>query len=173
MCFTFLNAEAQNEDSKLWTSTTQLQWSDFIGKPEPKQNVVAITASGITFGYSVTKSETKIEEANFTIEAHFYPEHSWCLKDKIDDNILNHERFHFNLTELFARKLRKQIAETNFTLNLKAEADAIYNNINKELQAMQKQYDAETNFSINVAAQKQWQAKIEKQLKALERFKLK
>ena len=159
-------------ESKIWSEDYQLQWSDFKGEPQNNTDAIAITASGITFGYSVTQSETEIVEANFTIESHFYPNHSWCLKDRVHSVVLNHERFHFNITELFARKFRKQISETNFSLNIKEEVDAIYKNINNELAKMQKAYDTATNYSINIETQSEWQDSISRELKKYSKFKL-
>ena len=160
------------EESKLWSENHQLQWLDFKGQPQSNTDAVAITASGITFGYSVERSRTEITEANFTIESHFYPDHSWFKKGRVNQVVLNHERFHFNITELFARKFRKRISETKFTLNIKEEADAIYKTINKELAEMQKQYDTETNYSMNIQAQSEWQDIIFKELKKYSKYKL-
>lgn len=159
-------------ESKLWSEDYQLQWSDFKAEPENDTDAVAITASGITFGYSVKRSQTEIVEANFTIESHFYPNHSWCKKGRVDIVVLDHERFHFNITELFARKFRKQIAETNFSLNIKEEADAIYKNINEELAEMQKAYDTATNYSMNIQVQTEWQKIILEELKKYSKYKL-
>jgi hypothetical protein len=172
LLFSFWHCEAQeNLPSILWSQDYKLQWKDFKGQPQQNTDAVAITASGITFGYSVTKSETKIVDANFTIESYFYPEHSWYIIQRIDANVLNHERFHFNITELYARKFRKRISETTFTLNIREEADAIYKKINKELEAMQNEYDNMTNYSINIEKQLEWQKIISDQLLKFSEYK--
>jgi len=43
--------------------------------------------------------------------------------------------------------------------------------INEELRTMQKRYDKETNYSMDLKVQKQWQLKIEEELKALSKYK--
>jgi len=164
-------AQDKQPHAVLWQEALQLHWKDFKGDPKPDVDAVAITASGITFGYSVTRSQTEVVDANFTIEAHFYPDHSWYKKGRVTDVVLNHERFHFNITELFARKFRQRISQTRFTNDIKQEADAIYQAINEELRTMQKRYDKETNYSMDIEVQKQWQLKIEEELKALSKYK--
>ena len=159
-------------ESKLWSENYQLQWSDFKGQPESDTDAVAITASGITFGYSVKRSQTEIVEANFTIESHFYPNHSWCKKGRVDEVVLDHERFHFNITELFARKFRERISKAKFSLKIKEEADAIYKAINHELAEMQKAYDTATNYSMNINAQTEWQELVANELKKYSKYKL-
>jgi len=168
---TLIFSQDKQPDAVLWQEDLQLHWKDFKGTPKPHIDAVAITASGITFGYSVTRSETEVVDANFTIEAHFYPDHSWCKKGRVNDVVLNHERFHFNITELFARKFRQRIAKAHFTNAIKQEADAIYKAINKELEVMQKHYDKETNYSMDLEQQNYWQLKIEAELKALSKYK--
>jgi hypothetical protein len=158
--------------SQLWSENLELEWRDFNGAPEAQVDAVAITASGITFGYSVTTSDTKVVDANFTIEAHFYPDHSWFKKTRVTPVVLDHERFHFNITELFARKFRQRIAKTRFTNAIQEEVDVIYDAINQELKALQTLYDQETNYSIDIEAQKRWQVKVEKELQELSKYKL-
>ncbi len=165
-------SQDKQPDAVLWQEDLQLQWKDFKGHPQPNVDAVAITASGITFGYTVTTSQTEVVEADFTIEAHFYPDHSWCKKARVNEVVLNHERFHFNITELFARKFRQRIAKMRFTNAIKQEADAIYNTINEELKVMQKRYDTETNYSMNLEMQEHWQLKIEKELQSFSKYKL-
>lgn len=165
-------AQDKQPKSQRWSENLELQWQDFNGQPESHIDAVAITASGITFGYSVTKSNAEIVETHFTIEAHFYPDHSWYKKTRVNSVVLNHERFHFNITELFARKFRQRIAKTKFTNEVQQEADAIYKSINEELKVMQNKYDAETNYSMDIEKQMAWQRKIQVELKALTNYKL-
>jgi len=80
---------------------------------------------------------------------------------------LNHERLHFDITELFARKFRQRIEANMFTLDINNQMEAIHNAINTELETMQNTYDAETSNSQNIEKQKEWQTKIILQLNKL------
>lgn len=161
---------AQDSPTLSWNHNYRLEWSDFTGKPTQQSNVVAVTASGISFSFSTKTTETRLIDYNFTVKADFYPEQSWCLKERINNNILNHERLHFDITELFARKFRQRIKNTIFTMNISSEMERLHDAINAELEAMQNAYDVETSHSQHVDKQNEWQAKIILQLNKLSYF---
>ena len=60
--------------------------------------------------------------------------------------------------------LNARIRSYNFTSNSKAEVKALYERIENERREMQRQFDEETNHSINKEAEKKWEAKIAKLL---------
>lgn len=157
----------QDESRISWDIDYRLEWSDFKGTPRPRNHAVAVTASGITFGYSTKMSETQLIDYNVEISADFYPDKSWCLRERVNNNILNHERLHFDITELHARKFRKRVQRTNFNMNINRQMEAIHEQINRELEAMQNKYDAETNHSQNIEKQKEWQTYIVEELNKL------
>ena len=75
--------------------------------------------------------------------------------------ILSHEQGHFDIAEIFARKLHKSLSEYNFNKKtFQQDLKAIYENLMQEKEAMQEQYDRETNHSINKSAQAAWLSKI-------------
>ena len=88
-------------------------------------------------------------ELDFEVNAYFYPEESWYKPAVCDTFILGHEQLHFDISELFARKMRGRLRNTTFSENVKQEVRDIYQETLKELEAMQDRYDWETNFSRN------------------------
>ena len=156
-----------NNDSIVWSPNLELQWSDFKGEPRPRYREVALTASGIIFGLSTKKSDTELIDFTHQITAVFYPNISWHINKPLSDIILDHERLHFDITELLARKFKKRISEYAFTMNINVEIERIYNTINTELDEMQKRYDVETNHSQNIKQQKKWQNFITREIEKL------
>ncbi len=161
-CGLFLCFDQQEEEAILWTPTTQLGWNDFKGRPT-NNRAAAITASGISYRFS-SLSKGDVVQLDFTVNSYFYPNQSWYRPDLCDSVILGHEQLHFDISELYARKMRKQLNETRFTKNVKAEVRAIYKTITKELNDFQNRYDSETNFSRNREQQLLWNAKINEAL---------
>lgn len=160
-----------NNDSIAWSSELELQWSDFKGDPQPRYRAVALTASGISFGLSTKKSDTELIDFSYQVEAVFYPDKSWHVNKPLGDVVLDHERLHFDITELFARKFKQRISESEFTLDIQVEIKRIYDSINTELDEMQRRYDVETNHSQNVEKQKEWQDLIADEIDKLARYK--
>ena len=170
-CLFFLNVASNDEVTLSWTDDYKLTWNDFKGPIKPNTGALAVTASGITFGYSVKTSNGKIIDFSPKVEAHFYPEKSWYIKEKGNAHILAHEQLHFDITELHVRKFRAEISKLNITQNLRNELNKLHQNINDELAIMQSQYDSQTDNSINVEVQKQWEDLVAKALKEFEAFK--
>jgi len=156
-----------------WRDDLKLTWNDFKGTKNIQSDAVAVTASGITFGYSVRKANLKIVDFTVSVEAHFYSEKSWVVKALANDYILAHEQLHFDITELHVRKFRQQISTVKVSQHLGSELDRLHKNINKELAAMQNQYDTESNNSINKEAQTKWITFVKNELKKHEAFKSK
>jgi predicted secreted Zn-dependent protease len=82
--------------------------------------------------------------------------------------VLSHEQLHFDISELFARKMRKIMAETRFTSNARAEVKAIYKKVLQDLSAFQSLYDHETNYSRDHQKQLAWNNKIKEALSTSE-----
>lgn len=154
----------QEEEVILWSADYRLSWNDFKDKVPSGARAAAITASGITYRFSTSGTQDHME-VDFQIETHFYPNKSWYQPDLCDDVILSHEQLHFDISELFTRKLRKKLSEATYTYsNIKAKVSAIYRENNKELNAFQNRYDDETNFSRDREQQMIWNAEIKKAL---------
>lgn len=151
----------QQEHEIISWSERRLTWNDFKGEPPLSDRVAATTASGISYQFSTLSNTSKHLKVNFEIGTHFYPNESWYKPDLCNDIILSHEQLHFDITELFARKLRKELSKATFDRNtIKAKVKKIYNRNNKELSAFQNRYDTDTNFSRNRKNQQIWNAKI-------------
>ena len=163
------------QDSKgvAWSENFKLNWQDFKAKPDNSTDAVAITASGITFGYSVQRSSTRgIIGFKSEVLAHFYPEHSWYKKEKVNNHVLAHEQLHFNITELHARYFREKLSKLKAHSKITEELNTLHNNINASLAAMQNKYDKESNYSMDNEGQEKWAIFVAKELKRLQKFKV-
>lgn len=151
------------EEGMLWHADRRLKWSDFRGKIPPAAKPAATTASGISYKYSANLIHHEVE-LDFEVNAYFYPNESWYKPTICDDIVLSHEQLHFDISELFARKMRARLLRTSFSDNVKVEIRKIYQETLKELKDFQEQYDWETNFSRNTEKQLEWNRKIAKAL---------
>ncbi|WP_340063675.1 DUF922 domain-containing protein [Ascidiimonas aurantiaca] len=158
-----VQGQADEEPSVKWNSARPLTWSDFQGPVDPGTDAAAVTASGITYGLSATFTGNRIT-VDCEIETFFYPQKSWYRKELGDSLVLRHEQLHFDITELHARKMRKAIQSSTFTENVREEVKRIYHKTISELQATQRLYDRETNFSRNPDIQSNWERKIANEL---------
>lgn len=63
----------QDEVVMSWNASYKLSWSDFKGKPDQSVSAVAITASGISFGFSTKETDSKIISFSTEVFCHFFP----------------------------------------------------------------------------------------------------
>ena len=148
-----------------WSQNRKLAWSDFKGRPNKISRNEALTDSGISIGL---KCDSRASEV--TIECFFDRSKSWA-KNNRTDYLLAHEQLHFDITELFARKLRKQIAKLgNDCKKLNNHSEIYYNQNHKELVAYQLAYDADSNHSLNNEKQAYWEERIARELEKLKPY---
>lgn len=159
-----LSCQSQEDVVMPWSDDYRLKWDDFKGNPNPRGEEVAVTASGLSFGYSTTRYSNGKVNYDFEVTAHFYPEKSWFVEESVNDITLAHERLHFDITELHARKFRQRVQATRFGRNIDFQMDQINNEINEQLRAMQLLYDRETDHSRNIEKQEVWQRYVEDEL---------
>ncbi|MGB5821164.1 MAG: DUF922 domain-containing protein [Saonia sp.] len=155
---------AQEFDTILWNAEQKLSWKDFKADPPKGGPAAAVTASGITYQFSSTLKGNEIA-LDFKVSTFFYPNKSWYKPELCDTVVLGHEQLHFDISELFARKMRKRLGETKFSKQIKAEVRAIYKKILRELSDFQNRYDTETNFSRNREQQFLWNKKVQEALR--------
>lgn len=162
----FVLSAQEKEEGIPWQSKQNLNWSDFKGKIPKDAAAAATTASGITYTYSanIWYHEVKV---TMDITAFFYPNQSWYRPELVNDRVLQHEQLHFNITELYARKMRLTVERTSFTENVKEEIQKIYKDTLKEMRDLQDRYDWETSFSRNADAQQRWNKRISEALERL------
>lgn len=159
-------AELKPVDTKLyWDEKNDLDWSHF--QPVRKHGSDAAMSSIAMESRSVTnKSGVFIR-----IRASFDPIKSWVKNDCQTAYILNHEQMHYNIVELYARKLRKAVAEKKFSrTNFSAEYNRLFDKYADEHEIYQDRYDEETEHSILRNEQAEWNAKVLDEMKELEEY---
>ena len=154
--FLLLTGFSSTQDIHLinWKPGRRLNWEDFQGKPDPKSENAALTSTHINFQY--TTLENKF---SYNISCQFNKKQSWSKVH--NEMILNHEQAHFDLAELYARKLK--IAVSNYNIregSIGQDLDSIYEAVMKEHHIFQQNYDLETDHSRNLSQQVSWQKKI-------------
>ena len=147
-----------------WNQERKLSWADFKGKPDINTSKAALTYCSIhaQFGYD----EKSLE---YNITCRFDGNKSWGrIKN---DYILSHEQRHFDLTEVYARKLHKELKEYRFSRNTVGDdINRIYQSVVTDLAKVQQQYDLETDHSRNYPGQLQWNNRIDSLLNVLHPF---
>ncbi len=87
------------------------------------------------------------------------------------DYILAHEQGHFDITEIFARKLNEALQNYDFNKRtFKNDISEIYQSIVRQKEEFQKMYDGETDHSRKRKAQYEGLEKIQSLLDETEHY---
>jgi hypothetical protein len=158
----FISSSQEKGEELLTWNTKRLDWSDYKGKPDPNSDAAASTATYLGIEYNV-----KNEDITYKVTCYFSKDRSWGLAKT--DYILSHEQGHFDIAEVFARKLHKKMKEYKFKRSTyRDDLEKIYNDILDEKESTQNRYDQETNYSRNKEQQAKWLKKIREMLKELD-----
>ncbi|MBS1919299.1 MAG: DUF922 domain-containing protein [Bacteroidetes bacterium] len=159
-----LCAQYTSNDLINWETGRKLNWGNYNGNPDPASDAAASTATYLGVEYSFSNNSF-----SYKITCSFSRNQSWGRFKT--DYILAHEQGHFDITEIFARKLKKALSQYTFNRNTyRKDLDEIYQDITDEKINTQSQYDRETDFSRNKEKQAEWLKKIEKMLDELKKF---
>jgi len=143
------------EETLEWSPSRKLSWADYWASPDPNSDAAASTTTYLTISYNITSSDF-----SYKIESKFSKSRSWGLYKTA--YILSHEQGHFDIAEVFARKLYKKMLDYKFDRkNYQKDLKKIYQDILDEKKEMQEKYDEETNHSINKDKQAEWLKKIQ------------
>ncbi|HEY9185035.1 MAG TPA: DUF922 domain-containing protein [Salegentibacter sp.] len=169
LLFAVENSFSQKEEKIEWEEGLKLSWADF--KATPKQGVAfeANTNSGISFSWSYS-TESGQPVLKYEVITNFFPQLSWVKPGKEDDYLLGHEQLHFDISELYARKLRKAIDEYELGRNIRRDLNRIYEGIEKDRVTMQNLFDLETKHSTDKEAEAKWRKFIKEELKKLSAY---
>lgn len=158
------NTAGKNEDLLKWSPSRKLSWSDYKASPDPESDAAASTTTYLAIEYNISNTDF-----GFKISSNFSRDRSWGRHK--DAYILSHEQGHFDIAEIFARKLYKKMSEYKFnTRTYQKDLKKIYEDITEEKEEMQDDYDRETRHSINKEKQAEWLKKIEALLKEYEDY---
>ncbi len=153
-----------NEELLNWNTGKKLAWGDYKSKPDARSDAAASTATYLGINYSISGTSL-----SYKITCSFSKDRSWGRYKT--EYILSHEQGHFDITEIFARKLNQRIGAYRFDRNnYKTDLQKIYQNILDEKEQFQNQYDEETDFSRNKDKQAEWLIKIAKMLNDLKDY---
>ena len=156
-----------------WDVKRPLTWSVYRGVvPEDAGQSAASTAYDLVHGMRCTG-----QRFEFVVIAAFQPGESWVLPSVVADpaesnRMLRHERTHFDLTEVHARRMRRYFAQLMYPCTRPQEElqATLTQFITAEAEA-QSRYDRETSFGRVAARQSAWDSDVAQLLSSFDQYK--
>lgn len=160
----FLSFAQSEEELIKWSGNRKLQWKDYLSEPDNNSDAAASTSTRIGFEYHIRDNNL-----TYTLSCNFSKTKSWGRHKNA--YILSHEQGHFDIAEIFTRKLAKELSEYKFkSSSYKSDLKNIYTDVMQDKEKFQQQYDDETDYSRNDEKQAEWLKKIDGMLSDLKSF---
>lgn len=150
-----------------WSASRPLTAADFKGRPRPTEAHAALTSANINTGASCRDNIF-----NGTARASFDPATSWVRDPaRMTPALLRHEQLHFDITEVYARRLRQQLAAMQVPCNKLGSAfDQVTKAAYAAWQQAEDAYDRDTSHGLQHEQQAKWEAQVRQQLTELAAF---
>lgn len=155
--------QPQKTDTILWSEKQKLKWDDFKCKPDTNKKY--LSASTVTID---CKWDCVNGQFQYKVKALFSKSWSWAKKEGKKEFLLMHEQHHFDLTEVYARMIRKELKLLTNPCKNQGKIKSIIAELTEKHNLEQKKYDIETNHGINNTVQKKWEENISKRLNELD-----
>jgi hypothetical protein len=154
-----------------WSATRRLAWSDFEGEPPAQDDKSARTAYGLFYGW-----HCRGHAMTFSVITGFRRRGSW-VKPLVHRNpaesarVLRHEQTHFDIAEVYARRMRRTFAALENPCGKSDGAlHAVARDILEAEKTEQRRYDAETRHSLVIERQQAWERDVARLLESLDRY---
>jgi hypothetical protein len=167
MSFLTFSQSNIEEDNLFWNDTIKVKWTDFkggvpFGDLGIKKAAIATEVVAECIGYIDNCVPV------FVVKTFCDRNSSWVVEK--NDNLLRHEQGHFDIAEIYARKIRKIFFSYNEEKDCEMENySETFAKLMEELVLTHKMYDDEVYFSEVHTLE--WYKKIEHELNELEDYK--
>jgi hypothetical protein len=165
--FLFFAFVQVDKNAIVWSENYKVNYDDFKARPDASSGLSALTYYSINCSY-----HSQDDVVNVEAYCYFDKSKSWIKVRK--DSLLAHERLHFDIAELYTRKLKAYIATNHLKAgDIGEKVNAIYKIYLDSCYLVQNKYDEETRHSLDAKMQKEWSEKIKSELQDFDAFKKK
>jgi hypothetical protein len=154
-----------------WSKDRKLTWNDFQGSVpyDIEDQTAAATYCGI--GFETSNVTSNISDLKIKVYNTFYTGKSWVRPEERNTEILEHEQGHFDLCELYTRKLRERLTTARLdSRNLRNSLANIYEEVQREYRERQEKYEDETGHGVKRDQQIRWQNELDQELTDTEKW---
>ena len=157
-----------SNDTLHWSSSRMLTWADFKGEP-----IEGIGLIGEAFCMNLANFEkpNMFNKTNFKVIALFDKTKSWINEKNKTEIVLRYFQVMFNIYEVHARSLRRDLSTTKFGADPNPVFQEKYNQSMTNLMNEFNQFRKETKMGLDVNSLDSWKIKVDKALKNLENYR--
>ena len=168
--FVFLTLKLMSQnpggDTIIWSSDYKLSATDFQNRKKSNGRLAAATSCQILTTYYYSQ-----DSITLCVYAIFLKKRSYLIAPYFSDRLLKHEQVHFDITELYSRKLREKVSRMSFNDSFnRFKFNKIRNRYVNSCSRFQKKYDRRTEHGLLIKRQRKLEQSIERKLIKLQKF---
>jgi hypothetical protein len=167
----FLTTQAQttiSNDTIHWRESRPLTWDDFKGEAIEG---IGLTGEAFCMNAAGFKKPNAFQKSAFDVVAMFDRAKSWMDPKAKSDEGLMFFQIMFNIYEVHARSLRKDLATSKFPFDPSALFQEKYNASMTNLTNEFNEFRRETKLGTDSDALKRWKIKVDEELNTLDEYK--
>jgi hypothetical protein len=150
-----------------WNENISFDWN-FYRKIDAPEDTFPSARSACKIEFTITKD---VLTRSYLIKIYCCLDtcNSWVVRNiTYNQVLLSHEKGHFDIQEIFSRKLRNDISRLNSNglqeNEVHKKMDSLFTINQNQLDLYNTNYDLETNYSMDQSKQKEWNIEIHAQL---------
>lgn len=160
--FTLAAVAVQAQALLPWSAQRLLIWEDFKGKPDAPELVwAAATFAGLSLEIADVNMAGRV---SFKVQAVFDRQRSWAHPDRRDAAVLAHEQLHFDIAEMYARRLERKLNAMKLKVKDKTVAKKLVAQYNQAQMKEQERFDKECVHGLNQEHEGSWRTKVDREL---------
>ena len=162
----YLMDNPEKGDTIFWSPNRTMTWNDFKGVVPRNTKFAAQIFNN--FEYSAPlKLENGVLTIDLQMKVYMLKSASWTSSTSLSDYHIAHEQLHFDLTKLIAERFKEKAKQILTIDNYDGELQMLFIEMYREMNRSQKEYDNDTNNSVNIFSQQKWQSKTMEQMRNL------
>ncbi|MEA5259308.1 hypothetical protein VB264_16035 [Arcicella aquatica] len=152
-------------DTVFWSPKHKLSWQDFEGKRPQNTKYAAQVFTNFEYG-AFTDIKDGVLIIDLQLKAYLLKSSSWTM-GMLTEYSLAHEQLHFDITKAIIERFKKKATKILTLDNYDSELQLLFIEMYREFNRLQKEYDADSNHSINFVGQQKWQSLISEELREI------
>jgi hypothetical protein len=166
-----INSDHQMEnpekgDTIFWSPTRKMTWADFTGTMPKTTKYSAQIFNNFEY-FAPLKLESGILTINLQMKVYMLKSGSWTSSGTLSEYSIAHEQVHFDLTKIVVERFKQKAKQILTIDNYDSELQLLFIDMYREMNRFQKEYDDESNHSLNVLGQQKWQQFVDEELRAI------
>jgi hypothetical protein len=151
-------------DTIFWSPSRKMTWADFTGGMPKVTRYSAQIFNNFEYFAPLSLKDGELT-ISLQMKVYMLKSGSWTSSTTLSDYSIAHEQLHFDIAKVIVERFKQKAKQILTIDNYDSELQLLFIEMYREMNRLQKEYDDETNHSINVVGQAKWQSQISEELR--------